>query len=54
MAHKLARILWHLIKYRTPYDSSVWSLAEEKLKKKKFKYLQQNAAALGYKLLCAP
>jgi transposase len=54
MAHKLARIIWHLIKYRTPYDPSVWIHAEEKLKKKKFKYLQQNAAALGYKLLCAP
>jgi len=52
MAHKLARIIWHLIKYRTPYNPSVWSLAEEKLKKKKLKYLQQTASALGYKLLC--
>ncbi len=54
MAHKLARVIWHMIKYRTPYDPSVWSLAEEKLKKKKLRFLQQNAAALGYKLLCAP
>jgi hypothetical protein len=54
MAHKLARIIWHLIKYRTPYDPSVWAHAEEKLKQKRLKYLQQSAAALGYKLLCAP
>lgn len=53
MAHKLARIIWHLIKYRTPYDPAVWAQAEEKLKKKRLKYLQQSAAALGYKLLCA-
>jgi hypothetical protein len=33
--------------------ASIWSLAEEKLKKKKLRFLQQNAAALGYKLLCA-
>jgi len=51
MAHKLARIIWHLIKYRTPYDPSVWAQAEEKLKKKRLKYLQQSAAALGYTLL---
>jgi transposase len=52
MAHKLARIIWHLIKYRIPYNPTVWAQAEAKLKQKKLKYLQQNAAALGYKLLC--
>ena len=51
MAHKLARILWHLIKYREPYDPSVWAQAEEKLKKKKIQRLRQNAAALGFRLL---
>jgi transposase len=51
MAHKLARILWHLIKHRIPYDPSVWLAAEAKLKKKRLHYLQQSAAALGYKLL---
>lgn len=52
MAHKLARILWHLIKYKRAYDPTVWALAEEKLRHKKIKRLQQNAAALGFKLLC--
>jgi transposase len=51
MAHKLARILWHLIRFRQSYDPSVWAHAEEKLKIKRLKYLQQSAAALGYKLL---
>ncbi|MEJ0091837.1 MAG: hypothetical protein WDM80_19070 [Limisphaerales bacterium] len=47
MAHKLARIIWHLIKYRIPYDPAVWTQAEGKLKQQKLKCLQQNAAALG-------
>lgn len=52
MAHKLARILWHLIKYKQAYDPTVWAVAEQKLRQKKIKRLQQNAAALGFKLLC--
>ena len=53
MAHKLARILWHLIKYREPYDPKVWEAAEAKLRRKKVKRLEQNAAALGFQLLPA-
>ncbi len=51
MAQKLARIIWHLIKQRSPYDPSVWAKAEEKLKRKRIRRLQQNATALGFKLL---
>lgn len=54
MAHKLARILWHLMKHRIAYDPSVWLQAEEKLKRKRLQRLHQNAAALGYQLLPAP
>lgn len=50
MAHKLARILWHLLKHRVPYDPAVWQLAEEKLRQKKIQRLRQNAAALGFTL----
>lgn len=50
---QLARILWHLIKHRTPYDPAVWQQAEEKLKQKKIQRLHQNAAALGFKLASA-
>jgi transposase len=53
MAHKLARIIWHMLKYKEPYDPNVWAQAEEKLKKKRIKRLQQSAAALGFKLLTA-
>ena len=53
MAHKLARILWHLLKYREAYNPKVWAAAEEKLRAKKLKRLHQNAIALGYKLVTA-
>lgn len=53
MAHKLARILWHLLKYRETYDPNVWRAAEEKMRAKKLKRLHQNASALGYKLVTA-
>ncbi len=51
MAHKLARILWHLLKYREAYDPKVWAAAEEKMQAKKLQRLHQNASALGYKLV---
>jgi transposase len=54
MAHKLARIIWHLLKYREPYDPTVWAKAEEKNRLKKIKRLHQNAAAFGYQLVSTP
>lgn len=54
MAHKLARILGHMIRFHQPYDPTVGAAAEEKLKKKKLHRLQQTAVTLGYKLICAP
>ncbi|MEO6182797.1 MAG: hypothetical protein ABIP71_06825 [Verrucomicrobiota bacterium] len=54
MAHKLARIIWHMIKFHQPYDPTIWAATEEKLKKKKLHRLEQTAATLGYKLICAP
>ena len=53
MAHKLARILWHLLKHRTPYDPTVWAHAEEKRRQKKIQRLHQSATALGFKLTSA-
>ncbi len=43
-----------MIKFHQAYDSTVWHKAEEKLKKKRRQRLEKNAAALGYKLICAP
>jgi hypothetical protein len=54
MAHKLARMIWHIIRFNQPYDPAIWAAAEEKLKKKKLHRLAQTAATLGYKLTCAP
>jgi hypothetical protein len=34
MAHKLARILWHLFKYRQVFDPAVFQKEEEKIKRK--------------------
>jgi transposase len=53
MAHKLARIIWHLLKYREAYDPKVWAVAEEKLKAKRLKRLEQSAATYGFKLVSA-
>jgi hypothetical protein len=49
MAHKPARILWHLLKHGVPYDPKVWATTKEP--SKKLPRLHQNAAALGYKLI---
>jgi hypothetical protein len=46
-------LTWHLIKYQQPYDPSIWAAAEEKVKAKRFKRLQQTAASFGMKLVCA-
>jgi len=51
MAHKLARILWHLLKYRQPFNPDVFRKEEEKLRRKKLARLQNTAAALGYRLI---
>ena len=51
MAHKQARILWHLLKYQEPYDPAVWAKAEEKKRQKKIKRLQKNAASLGFQFV---
>lgn len=51
MAHKLARILWHLFKYRQPFDPEVFKKEEEKMQRKKLARLHNSAIALGLKLV---
>ena len=53
MAHKLARILWHLFKYRQAFDPEVFRKAEQTMAKKKRQRLENQAAALGLKLVPA-
>jgi transposase len=51
MAHKLARILWHLLKYREPFNPEIFKNEEEKMKRKKLAGLQNLAASLNYQLV---
>jgi hypothetical protein len=50
LAHKLARVLWHLLKYKQEFDWKVFAKEEEKMKRKKLARLQNMAAALNYPL----
>ena len=51
MAHKLARILWHLLKYKQPFNPQVFAKEEEKMKRKKLARLQTLATTLNYRLV---
>lgn len=51
MAHKLARVLWHLLKYKEPFNPEVFAQAEEKMKRKKLARLQTLATTLNYRLV---
>ena len=54
MAHKLARTLWHLCKYREAFNPEVFRQAEEIMQRKKLARLHHTAAALGFKLVATP
>ena len=49
-AHKLARILFHLITTRQAFDESVFAQIEERARQRQFLRLQKNAASFGYQL----
>jgi transposase len=50
MAHKLARVLWHLLKFKQQFDWSLFEKEEQKMKHKKLARLQNLAAAMNYQL----
>lgn len=50
-AHKLARIVYHLISTRTPYDESVFAREEEKHNLRYQNRLHKQAQALGFQLV---
>jgi len=54
LAHKLARILWHLVTYKTPYDSSVFFEAIEKHKQRYKKNLIRRIESMGYRVFENP
>lgn len=51
MAHKLARVLWHLLKYKEAFNPEVFAKEEAKMKKRKLAHLQNLAATLNYNLV---
>lgn len=50
----LARILWHLLKYKQPFNPEVFAKEEEKMKRKKLQRLQNMAASLNDQLVPQP
>jgi len=50
-AHKLARVYYHLVKYREPYDESVFTLAEARHLKKFEAKIRRQARQLGFELI---
>ena len=51
MAHKLARVLWHLLKFKEPFNPAVFQKEEQKMKRKKITRLQNLASSLNYQLI---
>lgn len=51
MAHKLARILWHLLKFKQPFNPEVFAKEEAKMRRKKLARLEAMATTLNYRLV---
>ena len=51
MAHKLARVLWHLIKFKKQFEWKVFEREEQKMNRRKLARLQNLAAAMNYQLV---
>ncbi len=52
-AHKLARIVYHLLTTREPYDDSVFAQAEERYRQRTTNRLKAQAHAFGFQLVQA-
>jgi hypothetical protein len=50
MAHQLARIIWHLIVYRVPFDLTVFAAHEQINQTRRLKSLASAARHMGYQL----
>jgi transposase len=53
-AHKLARIVYHLLKRRDPYDPLSPEAYEQHLRQRELSLLKRKAARLGFTLLPQP
>jgi len=50
LAHQLARIIWHLLTYRVPFDLSRFAAEEQAHQHRQLKRLAATARPLGYQL----
>ena len=53
-AHKLARILYHLLTHRTPYQPQSQELYDQHLRQRAIRHLKRTATRLGFTLLPQP
>jgi transposase len=55
-AHKLARILYHLITTRQSYDESIFAKTEQRSQQRRIAHLKKQASQLGFQLIetCVP
>jgi hypothetical protein len=51
MAHKLARIMWHMVTYKVSYDEAVFSTAEKKHQQRQQKNLIKHIESMGYRVV---
>jgi len=51
MAHKLARVLWHMLKFKQPFNPEVFANEEARMNKRKLARLQNLATSLNYNLV---
>ena len=54
LAHKLGRILWHMVTYKVPYDETVFSEVEKKHQQRQQKNLIKRIESMGYRVVEAP
>lgn len=51
MAHKLARIIYHLVTHRVPYDEGTFTHYETQRRVRRQRHLHEEARALGFQLV---
>jgi transposase len=53
LAHKLARILWHMVTYKKPYDETIFAKTAEKHKRRRESLLIKRVESMGYHVMAA-
>ncbi len=51
MAHTLARILWHLLKFKQPFNPEVFAKEESNMQRNKLARLENMAMTPNYRLV---